>query len=275
MTTFQAIIYALVHAVTELCPLSLSAHQILVPYVFDWQPAMGALLGVFELGCLLALLVYFRHDWASMISSLLQVILFRKRPMTLDERIPIFIGITTIPMMFLSYYLREQTSEVTWTPLLVSLISAVIGLGLWSFDFFGRKFKSMVDWKWLDALVVGLIQATAVIPGWDPFTGILIGALFLNYKRESAVKYTYFAIVPILAVQTFAHLKELSFHSALPMPDLSWLSFGTGLIVSFFTGLLTIEVFMKHIQRKGFGVFVAYRWLFSLAVCGLYWYRNH
>ncbi|MGZ3697932.1 MAG: undecaprenyl-diphosphate phosphatase, partial [Bdellovibrionota bacterium] len=89
MSTFQAIVYGIIHGFTEFLPVSSSAHQSLVPFLLGWQAPNGPLFGAFAIGTFAALMVYFRHDWASMISCFIQVILFRKRPMTLDERLPI------------------------------------------------------------------------------------------------------------------------------------------------------------------------------------------
>src|SRR3712207_5657449 len=104
MTTFQAAIYALVFGMTQFLPVSTQAHQVFIPVVLGWQQPEGVFDGALSLGALIALLIYFRHDWASMISCFLQVILFRKRPMTLDERLPLFLGVTALPVCIVGSY---------------------------------------------------------------------------------------------------------------------------------------------------------------------------
>jgi undecaprenyl-diphosphatase len=274
MTTFQAIIYAIIQGLSEFLPISASGHSILFPYLVGWQhPTVGLMAGI-TLGSFLALLIYFRHDWASMISCFLQVIIFRKRPMTLDERLPLFIAVSSIPVVLASYYFHDRVNEIEWTPLLVAGVLAAAGLPLWIFDSWGRKIKGMFDWNWLDAGIVGLVQATAVIPGWDHFAGILLGASFLNYRREAAAKYAYFAFAPILFVRMLSGIKEISFGSAAPSADLSWLSFGVAFVIALFAGLLAIGAFMKHVQQKSINQYVIYRWILAAAVCSLYWVRS-
>ncbi|NBU20836.1 undecaprenyl-diphosphate phosphatase [bacterium] len=85
MTTFQAVIYAIIHGVTEFLPLSAQAHDMILSYLIEWPRPELALQTAFSLGSFFALFLYFRHDWASMISCLLQVIIFRRKPMTADE----------------------------------------------------------------------------------------------------------------------------------------------------------------------------------------------
>src|SRR4051794_11037055 len=82
MTTFQAIVYATLHGISEFLPISSKAHHILIPYLIGWQPPPEQFFGTLAIGSSLALLIYFRHDWASMISCFLQVLIYRKRPMT-------------------------------------------------------------------------------------------------------------------------------------------------------------------------------------------------
>jgi undecaprenyl-diphosphatase len=274
MTTFQALIYAIVHGMSEFFPISAKAHQVLLPYLVGWQPPTGALLGALTFGSFMALLVFFRHDWASMISCFLQVIIFRKRPMTLDERMPLFLAITLLPVVFASYYFHEKALDLETNPLLVAGVLAASSLPLWFADSVNRKTKGMFDWNWLNAAVVGIVQASALVPGWDCISAILLGAFLLNFKREPAAKYAYFALTPLLFARSVSFFREIDFHASAPMPDLSWLSFGVALVVTFFVGLLTIGGFMKHLQQKGVGRFIAYRWAVGLAVFVVYWFRT-
>ena len=275
MTTFQAIVYAIVNGLTELLPISAKTHQVLVPYLMDWHPPTGPLLGALTLGSLCALLVYFRHDWASMISCTLQVILFRKKPMTLDERLPLFIGVSTLPALIASSYFGQTLLETEWSPPFLAAVFGAIGLPLWFFDSFSRKSKGLYDWNGLDATIVGLTQVLAIAPGGDPLTGVLMGAFFLNYKRETAAKYAYFTSVPILVMETLGHLKGVTLSLPAPMPEVSWLTFFVALIVTFFVSLLVIGAFMKHVLQRGMSQYVIYRCLFAGGICVVYWMRNH
>lgn len=274
MTTFQAIVYATIHGLSQFLPISAKAHNVLVPYLIDWQPPTGALLGAFALGTLLSILIYFRHDWASMISSFLQIIIYRKRPMTLDERLPLFLMVTSIPIGVASYYANKEASDWGLGTLATAGIYAGLGVVLGLVDSWGRKIKGTFDWKWSDAILVGVIQCIGVLPGGDPMTGILIGAFFLNYRREAAAKYAYFASAPILVGMTINHLEGVTLHAPSPMPDLSWLSFSVAVPVSCLVGLLAIGGFMRHVQQKGMGQYVAYRILLALGVCVTLWLRS-
>src|SRR4051812_21452469 len=129
MTTFQAIIYGILHGFTELLPLGAEAHRILLSYVTGWSEPTGPLLGALLLGSALALLIYFIHDWASMLSSLLQIVIYRRKPMTVDERMPLFVMLATIPVATAWYYLHgEISTRLDSSALVVALTMAGFGL---------------------------------------------------------------------------------------------------------------------------------------------------
>lgn len=273
MTTVQAIIYAIVQGFSSFLPVSSDAHQVLVPFLTHWNPPVGPLSGALALGCLLALLIYFRHDWASMISCFLQVILFRKRPMTLDERLPIFILIATLPLGIISYYFGDRAMQWHLSPMAVAVALAAFGLPLWLADSMSRKNKGMFDWNWVDSSLVGVLQIGTLVTGLGPMTATLTAALLRNYNREAAIKFAFFAMAPVLGAEAFRELHQTNFHAAMPMPSMSWLTFGVALIVTFFVGLLAIGGLMKQIQHKGLGQYVVYRWVFALGCVALFFYR--
>src|SRR5437763_1317107 len=139
MTAFQAIVYAILRGFTQFLPVSWDAHQQLFPFVTHWPPVSGAMNGALALGSLLALLIYFRHDWASQISCFLQVLIFRKRPMTLDERLPLFILISIAPLLAAGNALREHVIHLEWTPPMIAASLAAFGVLIWFTESMSRK----------------------------------------------------------------------------------------------------------------------------------------
>jgi undecaprenyl-diphosphatase len=273
VTTFQAIIYGIIHGFAVFLPISASAHHALVPYLLGWPEPTGAFLAALYLGTALSVFCYFIHDWASIISSFIQVILFRKKPMTLDERLPLFLACTAIPIVIAQFYLKPFLDRVDWTP---ALIVGLLALGGWPLFFAerrSRKNKGMFDWNWLDALTVGITGIFIFIPGGGSPEGFIPGALLRNYNRESAAKYGFFVMFPLLATTAYVHFHDVAFHGG-PAPDLTWLSFGAALVVSFFSGLLAIGGLMKHVQRNGFGQYVIYRTLLAIGAGAVIWLRS-
>lgn len=272
MTTFEGVVYGLVHGLTELLPLGAGAHHIILPGLFGLTAPEGAALAALSMGTLLALLAYFRHDWASMISSVIRIIAYRKMPMTVDERIPLFVLEATIPPVLAWYYFRDPIENWITTP--SHAAAALLGFGvlLYVSDTIGRKNKGTFDWNWLDALVVGLLQVTALIPGGGPVTAVLLASLIRNYRREAAAKFALFCATPLALGSTLLHLKGVSIPAAVAASSLSWITFAVMLIVATAASLLAIGGLMKHVQKKGMGLYSGYRILVGASVLGwFYW----
>lgn len=275
MTTFQAIVYGVLHGFTEFLPISASAHRILLAYATGWAEPSGAFLGALSVGSALALLVYFIHDWLSMLSCFLQILIYRKKPMTLDERMPLFIIIATLPIAGIWYQFHEEmTNRLDSSPLMVAATLAGFGLLLGFADHMSRKTKNMYDWNFFDSLVVGALEIAALVPGCGRSCATMTGALFRNFSREASAKFGFFIALPVLVASSITHLKGTSFRAPAPMADISWLSFYIAMLVAFFSSLLAIGAFMKHIQRGGMGQYVIWRLLVAGGTGVLYWVRN-
>lgn len=274
MTTFQAILYGIVHGFSEFLPVSSAAHGKLVAYMLGWPAPEGALTGALALGGFLAGLIYFRHDWASIISSFLQVIIFRKKPMTLDERLPLFLALTALPAGLAWFYSREWLAGIEWTPPLLAAVLVVSGMPLLFAESFGRKNKGMFDWSWFDCLFIGVWHVGTFVPGWGQITGALQGSLLRNYNREAAAKYGLFALTPILGATAFLKLRGVNLGDASPAEGLSWLSFAMATATTFFTGLLAIGGLMRQLQKKSVSGFFGYRLFAASALIAVYWLRN-
>lgn len=274
MSTIQAIVYAVMRGFTEFLPVSWDAHQVLLPFINHWPEASGALEGALSLGVLLSVLIYFRHDWASQISCFLQVIIFRRKPMTLDERMPLFLFIATFPVLVAGGYLKDQFIRLDWTPTLVVACLAAFGVLMSFADSFSRRTKGMSDWNWFDAGVVGILQLFTVIVGFGSLTATFVGGMLKNYNREAAAKFSFFTLAPILTVQVIKEFHQIDFHVAQPMPEMSWMTFYIAIVVSMLTGLLAIGGFLKHVQRNTVFQYAVYRWVVTAGVLALYFYRS-
>ena len=275
MTTFQAILYGILHGFTEMLPLGAEAHRILLAYVTGWPEPSGPLLGVLWLGSALALWIYFIHDWASMFSSLLRILVYRKKPMTFDERMPFFVLLATAPVAVFWYYLHEQISaRLDASPLVVAVTLGSFGLLLGFADSMSRKTKNMYDWHVFDSIIMGFVQIAALIPGCGRGSAALTGALFRNFSRVAAAKFSFFTAAPLLTAGALFHLHGLNFHAPEPMAELSWLSFYVAFVVAFFSSLLFMSAFMKQFHRGGVRSYVTWRVLVAVAIGTLYFIRT-
>jgi undecaprenyl-diphosphatase len=275
MTTFQAIVYGALHGFTEFLPISAAAHRILLAYVTGWNEPSGAFLGALSVGSALAIIAYFIHDWLSMISSFLQIVIYRKKPMTLDERMPLFLLLATLPIALVWHYFHDAiASRLDSSPLMVAAALAGFGILLWAADHLSRRNKNMYDWNVLDSIIVGVLEIAALIPGCGRSAATMTGGLFRNFTREAAAKFSFFCAAPVLVASAYSHLQGVAFGGSEPMPELSWLSFYVAMIVALLSSLLAIGAFMKHVQRGGMAQYAIWRLLVACGIGVLYWLRS-
>jgi undecaprenyl-diphosphatase len=268
MTTFQAVIYSIVHGFTEFLPVSSEIHHAFISQVLGWAQPTGTLYGALSLGAFLSLFIYFRHDWASQISGFLQVILYRKKPMTLDERLSFFIFFTFIPLFLVKRYAAEELYRFNWNLLWTSIAFAAFAIPILMADHFSRKNRGMFDLNIVDSLLIGIIQILSLIPGFGRIGASLMGGFFVNYNRETCTKFALYISMPWLLLSSYEGLKDLQFHSPTPAPDVSWLTFYTIIIVTCLAGLLAIGGLLRNVQRGGFTQYMVYRMLVGAAMVG-------
>ena len=277
MDTFQAVIFGIIHGFTEFLPVSVQAHLLLPSYFLGWPEPSHIFLGALAFAGALSIFIYFINDWASQLSALIQVVIYRKKPMTLDERMPFFIFMAALPSTIGWYYLREPISTLPaldrW-PLILASTVALLGIPLSIGERWSRKNKALPDWNWLDAIIIGFLQILAWIPGCGRTTLSLSGALFRNYSREAAAKFSFFVALPLLGAQAFLGLRELDFHSSIPTEGMTWSALIISTIVAFLCGLLAIGGFMKNVQKKPLGRYMVYRILVGVGLAVGYWVKN-
>jgi len=274
MTTFEAILHSILHSFSEFVPVASGAHRAFLTYATEWPAPSTLFQGAIGFGAFLAVFLYFWNDWASIISSFLQVLIYRKKPMTMDERMPFFLTLSSLPPLIAWTYLREDLQPTVAAPLVFAFTMGFFGLPLWFADPFSRRNKNMSAWNWKDALGIGLAQIFFLVPGCGIQGCSLPLALLRNYTREAALKYTFLAMTPVLLFVSLFQLRGLSFKNPMPSPEISWLSLGTATVVTLVSGLLVIGWCNRHIQTKGVGKIVAWRWLIAFGFIGIYWLRN-
>lgn len=273
MTTFQAIVYSIIQAFAEFFPVSAPAHSQLIPALFNWPPHSAEFEGAVVLGAFFGVLAFFRYDWLSFLSSFIKILIFRKKPMSLDEKIPFFLLLATLPSILSFIYFPPWLQLLSESNLWICGGLIFFALPLWFFDNWSRKNKSMVDWTWFDAIFVGVLQAFMFLPGFDRTTGALLGCLLRNFNRETCLKFTFYLAAPLLAGRAIVIYKTISFQSFMVGPELSRITFWVTLLVSFFTSLLAMGSLLKQVQKNGFGNSIIYRFIFGATAGTILWLR--
>ena len=270
MSPLQAVVLAIVQAVTEFLPISSSGHLILVPYFLKWQD-QGLIFDIAtHTGTLLAILAYFWRDVRDLIVGF-----FTGRPAESGDYEPRplawAIALGTIPAGLAGLALKDWIETGARSPLLIAGTTFFYGLLLWWADRKGSHSREMSSLGWKDALLIGTAQALALVPGTSRSGVTITAALLLGFTRPAAARFTFLLIIPISVLVAAIDVKDLmeagvTAQQLLPM--------GIGLVVSAVVGYLVIAWLLSFLRRQTLTVFVVYRLILAAVILATVFLRQ-
>jgi undecaprenyl-diphosphatase len=272
MTLFQAVVTAVIGAFAEIYPLAPDAHWSLLEYFFGWNSGHPHLQGAVKLGVFIALLFALRHDFLSHTSSLIQVIVYRKKPRAMDERMPLFVILAAIFPVVAFLFFRQAPIDPSTQPYLFAAVFGLSAVPMAFLDSYTKKNKSIYDWNFLDAALIGLGSAAVAVPEFGRATGAFTFSAMRNYGREGAAKFVLYVSTPVIGVSAWYHLKGPG--STYAVGEFSMLYFYVTLGVSFLAALFAISAFLASLARGTFTRFAVYRILLAGAVVAVHFLRN-
>jgi undecaprenyl-diphosphatase len=262
MDLMHAVVLAIVQGLTEFLPISSAGHLVLVPVFLGW-PDQGLAFDVAtHLGTLGAVLYYFRHDLWPMTRDALGTLRGGRR--TRESDLTWFVVIGTIPAVVGGVLFAGAISTLLRSPLVIATTMAGFGILMWVADARGARDRDEDQIGLRDALIIGLAQALALIPGTSRSGITITAALFLGLKRQAAARFSFLLSIPIIIAAIVYELAKL-----LRDPEpADWLALGTGAAVAGVVAYLTIRGFIAMLGHMGLAPFAIYR-LFLAAV--LFW----
>jgi undecaprenyl-diphosphatase len=259
MDLMQAVVLALIQGLTEFLPISSSGHLILVPVFLGWDDQGLAFDVATHLGTLCAVLFYFRRDLWPMTRDALGTL--RGGARTRESDLAWWVVIGTIPTVVFGALFADVISTVLRSPLVIAATMGGFGILLWVADIRGGKDRTEAQIGWRDALIIGLAQAVALIPGTSRSGITITAALFLGLQRQAAARFSFLLSIPIIiAAISYEFLKLMRD----PEPA-AWLVLGVGAAVAGVVAYLTIRGFIAMLGHMGVAPFAIYR-LFLAAV---------
>ncbi len=253
MDFFQAIFLGIVQGITEFLPISSSAHLILTPAFFDWtDQGVGFDLSV-HVGTLLAVVLYFRNDVFSIARDGLASVARRK--IIGQGAMAWYLVIGTIPAGLAGLALLDMIDNELRAVEIIFATTLIFGLLLGVADWIPKRHRTLDQLSWKDALLVGIAQAIAIVPGTSR-SGITITAgLFLGMTREAASRFSFLLAIPITALAAGVKLLEV----AMSGVAVDWSGFLIGGVTSFIMAITAIHFFLKWLNKVGMWPYVIYR----------------
>lgn len=266
MNVFQALVLGIVQGLAEFLPISSSAHLSLVPYVFGWKDPGLAFDVALHLGTLAAVLWYFRAEWLALTKAGFQILATRRIEGELQWR-AVFIVIATIPGAIGGLLLNDYAETVFRDPRLTAVALIVMGTLLWAADRFAKQERPLSKARWTDALLIGIAQVFALIPGVSRSGSTMTAGRSLGFDRTSAATFSFLMSMPITAAAAVLKVPE-ALREGVTMPIV------VGILASGISGWLAISVLLKYISTRSFGIFALYRWVLGLAILYLVYSRG-
>lgn len=251
----QAAVLGILQGLTELLPISSSAHLILLPWLFNWEHLGLTFDVVIHSGTLLAILIYFNKDWRDITSTLFRRI--RGNSESNDSTLDLAVLLGTLPAIVVALACRSLVEDYARSPAVIVVTLSLFGILLGLADRYskgGRSFKNISPKL---GLLIGIAQALALIPGVSRSGVTIMAGLYLGFSRTDSARFSFLLSGPIITLATLNGLFELN--GAVESSALSGWSLLAGVATSFLTGLLCIKYFLRFLKTKTLMPFVVYR----------------
>ena len=263
-TIVQALVMGIVQGLTEFLPVSSSGHLIVVPFLFGWDDAFLTSLPfsvMLHVGTLVALLAYFREDWARLIPAGLTALRDRSFRGDADRRLAWLLVASTIPAALVGVMFNDVIEDQFRQVGLVALMLVVGGVILFVADRVGRRSRAIADVTFPVAIGIGAAQALALIPGISR-SGISIAAGRLaGLDREAAARFAFLMATPITAGAVLFEGRKLVTGEA--GVEVAIAPLVVGMLAALLSGLAAIHLTLRYLRTRSLDVFILYR--FGLA----------
>lgn len=267
MTLPVAVLLGIIQGFTEFLPVSSSAHLILARAFFGWEMPAGAGLAfdvAVHVGTLAAIVAFFRREVAAMAMALPSSMSTAPVP---AARLLQMIAVGTLPVVIVGGLLFTDTVEhLLRRPSVAAGALAVGAVAMLVAERLGprRRLEDTIGWG--DALLIGIAQASALIPGMSRSGSTIAVGMFLGLRRDAAARFTFLLAIP--AMIAAAGKESLDLVTSGPGGIEFWL-FAVGTVVSAAVGYLTIKYFLRFLAGNRLDPFAYYR--LALAAVTLVW----
>jgi undecaprenyl-diphosphatase len=261
MTWWQVVVLAVVQGLTEFLPVSSSGHLAIVSRVFFTGDAGASFTAVTQLGTEAAVLVYFARDIVRILTAWFSGLFTGRAPTahrTSDYWLGWYVIIGTIPICVLGLFFKDEIRSgvrnlwVIATAMVV--FSAVIALA----ERIGRQNRDVEQLTWRDAIVVGIAQTLALVPGVSRSGATISAGLFLGLERELAARFGFLLAIPAVFASGLFSLPD-AFRPVSEGMSATGPQLVVAIAIAFVVGLAAVAWFLRFLLRHSMYWFVGYR----------------
>ena len=269
MNFFQAIFLGLVQALTEYLPVSSSAHIRIIGDLMLGSDPGAAFTAIIQIGTELAVILYFRHDIIRILGAWFGSLFgkegkdFKSRmgAHNPDTQMGWFIILGTMPILIAGLLFKHAIEGSLRNLWITVTVLALFGVLLWVVDARSKQVKTMKEMTWKDALIFGIGQMLALIPGVSRSGGTITFGRAMGYTREAAVRVSFLMAIPAVfgagILEAVSAVKDVAAGDAGMFPG--WGPTIAAAIVAFVVGYVVIISFLKFVSTFSYKAFAIYR----------------
>ena len=262
MTPWQAILLGILQGLAEFLPISSSGHLVIVPHLLGWPDPGLAIDTMLHMGTLLAIVVYFWSDLWELAAAALSSLKRR----SLDDpqaRVAWGVIVGTIPGAVVGLLLEDVFESLFGLPRAAAAFLLGTALLLVVSELAGSRRRPITSTSWTDALLIGLAQMLAIVPGLSRSGSTIAAGMLLGFRREDAARFSFLLGVPIMAGTGLYQLAKLVMGVADGPPLMLVV---LGIASAAISGYLAIAGLLALVRRRGLLGFAGYCTVFGLLV---------
>jgi undecaprenyl-diphosphatase len=251
----KAVVLGTLQGLTEFLPISSSAHLRIFPELFGWGDPGAAFTAVIQIGTELAVLLYFRHDIWRIASAWVRSLFRAEYRGQLDARMGWYIIVGSVPIVVAGIALKDVIESDFRNLWIIGTTLIVLGIVLGVADRVGRADRGIRQLTLRDAVLMGLAQATALVPGVSRSGATISMGRLLGYEREATTRYAFLLAIPAVVGAGLFTLGDI--------PDgdnaYGWGPTVVATVVSFLVGYAAIAWLLRYVSTHSYLPFVLYR----------------
>ncbi len=265
LSWLQMAVLGIVQGITELLPISSTAHLRVIPAMLGWRDPGSAFSAAMQLASFVAVVVYFRKDIGNFGRATTRAVASRDFS-SHDFRVMLGIVLGTIPLIIAGVLLKPVLNGCH-SPirglLLIGSASIAMSLLLGLAEKMSRHRRTFAQLTMRDGIVVGLAQAFALVPGVSRSGATLTAGLFCGMERETAARFSFLLGLPAV---TLAGLYELRVLFKAGLASDGWITLLVGLVFASITAFIAIYGLLHYLERRSTWIFVWYRLFFGIGI---------
>ena len=271
MELIHAVILGIVQGLTEFLPVSSSGHLVIFQHLFGLKESELFFDVSVHMGTLAAVIIFFWKEIRSIIISLLRFseslikreIHFSHIHEDADLKLALMIIIGSVPTAIIGLLLKKASDQIFSSVPIAGAMMIITGLFLWVTRWFKKEGSKKFSIK--EALLIGIVQGLAVMPGISRSGSTIAAGIFLGLNREMAARYSFLLSIPAILGAEILVLKDLS---GLNIPISSTI---TGTVSAFIVGYFSLKLLLYIVKKGQLHIFAPYCWIIGLAA--LIWGR--